>query len=191
MQKQFLKTLALSSAIALAASPAFATNDGALSATESKGDLDISVTIGNQLQVSKLDDISFGAYAGTGAINKKDDICVYRNGDGQYKFKFTAGSDAGAADANEATTAFEVAASATAKMAYTVDFDEGGNGTYEHQAVAINTDTNSASGSAHKTSPNCAGGTNASLRVNFAEATLQAAVPGAYVGTLYMTVAPQ
>jgi hypothetical protein len=190
MQTRILKTFALTSAIALASSPALATNDGTLSATSSQGDLDISVSIGDQVQVSNMNDIAFGTYTGTGALSAEDDICVYRNGSGEFQFKFTAGSNSGATDAAEGTTAFEVA-SATDTMAYTVDFGEGNDATYEHTGLAINTDTNSASGSAHQTSPSCGGGTNAKIRVNFTEATLQAAAPGDYVGTLYMTVAPR
>lgn len=181
MQNNIFKKLIIGSAVLLASTTALATNDGALNTASSGGDLDINVTIQDQIQISNLNDIDLGTYSGSGALTGSDSVCVYRNGAGNYSMTIDGGSSGGAVDA-AAAGAFTLQNATADEITYTVSYDSA--------AMTANTAATGLTG-AHTTSPNCSSGTNKTVEVAITEAELQAAKPGAYVGTLWLTVAAE
>lgn len=181
MQNNSFKKLIIAGAVLLASTSALATNDGALDNLTSVGDLDISVTIEDQIQISDLDDIVLGTYAGSGALTGSDAVCVYRNGSGNYSMSIDGGNNAGAVDA-AGEGAFKLQNADSDEIIYTVKYDSA--------AMTAATAATGLSG-AHTSSPNCSSGTNKIVEVDITEAELQAAKPGAYVGTLWLTVAAE
>ncbi len=182
MRNHTFKKLILGGAVVLASTSALATNDGSLDTASSGGDLDINVTINDQIQISNLNDIDLGTYTGSGALTGSDAVCVYRNGTGNYSMTIDGGNNAGAADA-AAEGEFKLQNADSDEITYTV--------TYDGAAMTANNTATGLSG-ADQTSPTCGStGTNKTVAIAITEAELQAASPGAYVGTLWLTVAAE
>ncbi len=60
---------------------AFASSDGNFDTT-STGESDVSLTVSTCYRISKIDDLSFGSYSGSGAMSLNDNVCVYTNASG-------------------------------------------------------------------------------------------------------------
>lgn len=170
------KGIALASLLAAAAT-AYSAEDGSLDAT-STGSLDVSVAITDRVQITGLNDIDFGAYTGTGALDGNDAFCVYRNGTGAYNVTVSS------AEADGGTFRLR---NGTDFIAYSVTFNDdaditGGSAVTSGQTLA-------GSGSAN--SLTCGGASNASLGVSIAANDLQAAASGNYIDTITLMVAPQ
>lgn len=149
--------------------------------------LDIEVTIGSQVKISKLDDIDFGQRDGNSTIRKTDEICIFRNGNGRYKLKMTAGANNGQADAL-ANDRFALENNNGDKLPYKIRFDDAVSGAWKVKKVLINQAITSGKG--HKTSIDCNGQNNARVQVVIKKKALQQAKPGSYVGTLYLVASP-
>lgn len=167
--------IALASLLAAAGS-AYSANDGSLGAT-STGDLDVSVEIADRVQISGLNDIDFGAYAGSGDLNGGDAFCVYRNGTGAYSVTITSAEAAGGSFRLSNGTDF---------IPYSVSFNDdadiaGGS------AVSAGDTLN---GAGHASSVSCGGSSNASIGVSIAASALQAAPSGVYTDTITLLVEP-
>lgn len=169
------KGIALASLLA-AAGTAYSANDGSLGAT-STGDLDVRVDIADRVQISGLNDIDFGAYAGAGDLDGSDAFCVYRNGTGSYNVTI---SSAGADGGN-----FRLS-NGTSFIAYSVRFNDDADITGGSDVSSG--DTLAGTGSA--TSVTCGGASNASLGVSIAANALQAAPSGIYTDTITLLVEP-
>lgn len=163
-----IKTLA-AAGILMTSAGAMAATQGTAGAT-STGTAVVSVTIADIVQISDMNDFAFGTYSGTGNLNGTDNVCIYRNGTGNYTVTATG---SGAANAFTMTDG-------TNTIAYSVSLD-GAN-------LTTGTATNQTG--AHATSANCGGTPNKALAVNVLAADLQAAPAGAYTGTLTLLVAP-
>lgn len=165
-----------------------ATNDGAL-ATSSVGDLDISLTIPDLVQVTGLTDIALGDFAGS-SLSGEAQVCIYRNGSGAYEIKFEAGDNRGLVDGARGTTAYTLASAGTSDtIPYTVDFEDSTTGEYTDTAIAINDPLGGQTGDG--ADPNCGGERNAKVRVNVDAADMADADTGNYVGTLYLIVSAE
>lgn len=175
MKKMLKLTAVLVVSVALSAT-AFAATDGTLGTT-SQGTTDISVTVGEMVRISDLEDFAFGSYAGTGDLDSNDDLCVYRNGGALYTI--TATSNEGAFTVKDGADS----------IAYSVQFNDQ-TGTNGEVSLTYNTASGTQSG-ANTQSANCAtGGKSANVHIVLTEAAVQAAPPGSYTGTLILTAAP-
>lgn len=163
-----IKTLAAATLLTTGMS-AIAATQGTAGAT-STGTAVVSVTIADIVQISDMNDFAFGTYSGTGDLNGTDDVCIYRNGTGNYTVTATG---SGAANAFTMTDG-------TNTIAYSVTLD----------GAALTSGTAANQTGAHASSANCAGTPNKTLNVDVLAADLQAAPAGAYTGTLTLLVAP-
>ena len=165
--------------IGFSAQPALSASDGILGAS-STGTADVSLTIEEVVRITDMDDFAFGSYSGSGALEADDNICVYHNGDGNYKVTITddtTGSPSGfAVEGPLGDIPMEVkwndAPSTTGSTLIT----------YGVALAATNANTESE---------NCAtGGLSANMQVDLAEANIQAAPAGAYSSTIVVLVEP-
>lgn len=163
-----IKTLAATGILAVS-SGAMAASDGTAGAT-STGTAEVSVTIADIVQISDMNDFAFGNYSGTGNLSDTDDVCIYRNGTGDYTVTAT-GSGTG--------NAFTMTDS-TDTIAYSVSLD----------GTALTAGTSVNQSGADASSADCGGTPNKTLAVSISEADLQAAQAGSYTGTLTLLVAP-
>jgi hypothetical protein len=169
--------LAVSAFLVFTPIQAFAANDGTLG-TSSQGDLDITVTIQDLIQISDFSDFALGTYGGSGDLENNDDLCVYRNSAGaQYTVTATASEGA-----------FEVQDGGES-IAYSVFFNDVTGTTGEVQ-LSYNSASATQSGANTQSADCSVGGLSANVHVVIAEADLQAAVPGSYSGTLILTANP-
>ena len=163
-----LKQLALGGTLAVASTSAFAANQGALSST-STGDLDITLTVNDVVQISNLADITLNFTGGD--VTGNSPACVFRNGGGDYDITAT-GSGAGGA--------FTIANGADT-IAYSVD--------YNSTELTSGTTLTGVSGAVSDL--NCTtSGNNGSIDVDIAAADAAAVGSGSYTGTLTLVVAP-
>jgi hypothetical protein len=172
------KALAVAAVATFAAANAFAAGDETLGAT-SQGSLDITLTIDPLVQISALDDIALGTYAGLGDMTGADDLCVYSNNGG---YDITATGD-GAGQAFQLT-----GTNSAAIIPYTVEWATSagaGSGTDLTTNVAL-----PGQGGAFST-PDCGSADNAQVIVTVADAVLAAAPSDDYLGVLTLLVAPQ
>ncbi len=173
-------TVLLVAASAVIAQPGLAATQGSIGST-STGSVSISATVPGRVQISKLTDINFNVVDPTTAASAQEDVCVWSNTSGKG-YQITASGD-GASNAFTLTNG-------TDTLAYDVQWaDTAGqsSGTALVTGSALGTQVSSA------TNPSCSAGppATASLVVNMTAANLQAAVAGAYTGTLTLVVAPQ
>lgn len=167
--------LCTATAAALLLSPYnFAATQGSLGAN-STGDFDIVAALQDLVQISRLDDLNFGLYPGSGDLNGTENFCVYRNGTGAYEATLT-----GSGPANS----FEVSDGGNS-MPYTVTYDDGSG------PVAVTTATAITGRSGHGTLTNCGNADNAAVNINVQESNLQANPPGNYIGTLTIVIGPE
>jgi hypothetical protein len=133
------------------------------------------------VQISGLTDIAFGTVDPTAAASSAEDVCVWSNTSGKG-YQVTA-TGSGAANAFTLTDGVNT-------LAYDVQWaDTSGqsSGTSLATGTALGGQVSTAA------NPTCSSGpaATASLIVNMSAANLQAAVAGAYTGTLTLVVAPQ
>lgn len=178
---KFLKPGVLLCSCALILSePALAATQGSVGST-STGSLSISATVPGRVQISGLTDIAFGTVDPTVAASSAEDVCVWSNTSGKG-YSVTA-NGSGASNAFTLTDG-------TNTLAYDVQWaDTSGqsSGTALSTGAALGAQVSTA------TNPTCSAGpaATASLIVNMTAANLQAAVAGAYTGTLTLVVAPE
>jgi len=152
-----------------------AANDGIIGAT-STGDLDITLTILDEVRISNLADITLGTFVGAD-LSGNSPACVYRSGTGNYQIT---------ADGSGALGAFTLTDGANT-VPYTVNYDDGAGSLPLASGVPLPGQTGGDQGS-----DTCANtGNNGSIDVNVLAANMTALPAGAYAGTLTLTVAPE
>ena len=161
---------------AMIAANGFAATQGTTGAT-STGDLDISLTILDEIRISGLQDITLGTFAGTD-LGGASPVCVYRSGTGNYNLTAT-GDGAG--------SAFELDDGGTNTVAYTVTYDDGSGPTGLTSGITLTGQTGG-----DPASDTCAGtGQNGQVVVNVLATDMAALPAAAYNGTLTLVVAPE
>jgi hypothetical protein len=137
---------------------------------------EVRVGIPDQIRISGLDPIDLGSFDGVSDLEGTDSLCVYRNSGGAVYSLLATGDGAGGAFA---------VSNGVAVVPYGVEYDDGGGFTTLASGVPI-----TASG-ANTVAMDCGGSPNASVRVVVGASDVNAAAPGAYIGTLTLMVAPQ
>ena len=157
----------------------FGASDGALGSS-STGDADINITIPDLVRITGFADFS-ASFTGSGDIDENDDLCVYRNGPGNYRIT---GTGSGTASAFTITDGSNT-------IAYTPSFNDQ-SGTTGGSALTSGTPLTAQTG-ADTSSQDCSShaSDNANLRVLFNEADLLAAPGGSYSGTITLVVEPE
>lgn len=163
----------------VAAPVAWAASDGTIGST-STGNLTITVTIDNLVQVTGFADMAFGTYTGAGNLQDTNNLCVFSTTRG---YNVTATSDTGA---------FTLAGGAIDTIPYAVTWDDSGNigaagaTVLTHNTLAVGFATDA-------TSTTCAGvgGATAVLTVDMTEANLLAAAADTYQSVLTVVVGPE
>jgi len=154
-----------------------AATDGNVDAT-STGYQDVTLTIGDQVRASAIDDIPLGSYSGSGGLAANDTMCVYRNDTGAYKVKLTS--------ANELSGGFRLK-SGSDYLAYTVDWTDATATTTSN----VTSDVEITGQLGDATADDCNAVDNTQLDVTVAEAALQAAPTGTYADTITLFVSPE
>jgi len=162
----------------LSAGHAMAASDGTLGATSTGTSL-VSLTINDRVQISSVNDIALGAYAGTGTMSGQSTYCVHRNGGDNYKITLT--TDTGAFQVDSATTLDSIPFS----VALDDDTDASVGGETMSYATA------SAVAMVGHLSAACGGADNAAMYVSFTEANLQSvSSANDYQATVTLLVEP-
>ena len=158
------------------AANSFAANDGVVGPT-SEGDLNIALTILDEVRISGLSDIDLGSFAGAD-LSGSSTACVFRSGTGNYEI--TATGD-GNGDSFELTDG-------TNDVVYSVTYDDG-NGAEDMTSGTVlpgQTGGDPASDICDNT-----GGSNGTIAVSVAADDMAVLPAGAYAGILTLTVAPE
>ncbi len=137
----------------------------------------VTLEIADKVQITNVDNISLGAYSGTGALTGETEYCVHRNGGDNYTVKLT--TNTGAFQVTSATTSENI------NFAMKVDGDTDAS---DGEALTYNTASSGMAGSA---TTNCGGGDNGALEVSFAQADLLAvSSANDYTATVTILVEP-
>lgn len=174
---------AVALALAVVAVPvaAVGAEQGQISAANgtSTGTLDLSLVVPRLVQISGLNDIDLGEFDG-GALDGQDDVCVWST---TRVYQITARGDG---DDDAFILSGPGAGANAALLDYSVDWLASG-GTREElsSGATLAAQTTSAS------SPDCDGGSNATVFVGVGSDELGAAPSGIYTGTLTLVVAPE
>lgn len=155
--------------------PVWAANQGSLGAT-STGDLTISMTTEDQIQISNLEDIAL-ADSGSGDFSGTSPACIYRNGTGAYTLT---------ASGSGVANAFTISDGGANNLAYDITYDDGTGAQTLAAATALVGRTN-----ADTASKTCASGNNGTISINVAAASVLAVPAGTYTGSLTLTVSPE
>ncbi len=123
------------------------------------------------VRITNMNDFAFGTWSGSGSLQASDGICIVETAANKNYGIRPRGSGAG--------FAFTVASGANT-LAYTVEW-QGSVGAMTALTANVRTRFNNGSGT---TTPPCGGATNATLRITFPQANLEAATNGSYTGTL-------
>ncbi|MFL0810490.1 MAG: hypothetical protein K6L76_08755 [Agarilytica sp.] len=152
--------------------------------TTSTGTLDVDLIIPDLVRITDLDDIDLGTYTGTGTETGNDDMCVFRNGAGNYSvtvttnkgdFRISRGSGGTAAEDIDFSAYWNDATTTTGRAALTY------NTALTTQTGAYTTDTDCDSG----------GSLNANFSVEIAESDMQTKNPNTYSATVTIVIAPE
>jgi len=155
----------------------FAATQGTVGAT-STGDLDISLTIVDEVRISNLVDITLGTFLGAD-LGGSSPACVFRSGTGNYEI--TATGDGGTGSDEFALT------DGTNSVDYTVAYDDGSGAVLVSSGTPLTGQTGG-----DPASDTCAGtGDNGTIAVNVLASDMEGLPAGAYTGTLTLTVAPE
>ncbi|WP_196138741.1 hypothetical protein [Aliikangiella sp. G2MR2-5] len=168
-------------ALGVTTTSVMAATQGSLGTT-SEGDLLISLSVGDLIQINNLNDIALGTFnGGTADLNGSDSFCIYRNGGTGYNVTMSGSGTGGA---------FELAGGGNT-LNYSVSFENLDAGSAAVAMTAGST-LNGVTG-ANNTDNTCgsAAADNAQVNVNVANADLAAVPPGSYTGTLTILVAPE
>lgn len=159
---------------------AYSATDGTLGPT-STGSTTISITIPTLVRITDVQDLNLGTFTGSGDLSADDSVCVYTNLSAAT-YKITAVG-------NGISSAFTLKNAADVTIPYLVYWNDQPNTSGE-----VELDSGVASGTqdgANTSSQTCVGpGNNANFRVRILEASLLAAPPEVYTGTLSLLVEP-
>ena len=155
-----------------------AATQGTLGPT-STGTVDITVGVGDQIQITALADIT-GPYVPGSDFTGSSPACVYRNG-GAGEFDLTITS------ANGFLTDFRLNDGGTF-VVYDVTFNDSVSGAINMDNAVLN---NADFTNADTASPTCSGAPQSTLAINVPDANLTAVGAGTYTDTLTILVAPR
>lgn len=155
-------------------SMAFAANDGTLGST-STGDTDVSITIGDVVQVSVEQDVALTYTPGSDSTGATG-LCIYRNSDADV--------DVTLSSSNEDSGVFRMS-DGTNFIAYTVDLSGGTTALTDVASSFLNTISDE-----DNSSSSCSGSYSHDLDVTVTAADLDAAQAGSYTDTVTILVAP-
>ena len=157
----------------------YAANQGDLGFT-SQGSVDITVGVGDRVQISGLDDVALGQWSGTGALTGDEELCVYSS---TSNYEITVSG-------LHASSTFALRAGGGTTLPYTANWaDDPADATNANRGVTEGTPLTANVG--NNTHFTCNGAINATLRIHITEANLQAAVAGNYSDTLTINVSPE
>ncbi len=165
--------------LALGSVSTYAASDGTLGLS-SQGSVDITLGVGDRVQISGLNDITLGQWSGTGALTGDEELCVYSS---TSKYRITISG------ANASNT-FALSAGGSTTIPYSVSWaDDPADATNGNRGVTEGSPLTGNVGD-----PNyytCNGSINATLSISITEANLQAAAAGNYSDTLTINVSPE
>ncbi|MEQ8690877.1 MAG: hypothetical protein RIC89_08580 [Pseudomonadales bacterium] len=168
-----LKQIAIGGTLAAVASTGFAATQGSLGFT-STGDLDIDLTVSDEVRINNLADITLGPFTGAD-VSGSSPACVYRNGGPDYQVTATG---------DGALNAFTLS-NGTDTVPYSVTFTD------TVDAVTLASGTAAVrTGAEGDPLLNCSGGDNASIGVSVTAADASGLPQDTYIGTLTLMVAP-
>jgi len=127
-----------------------------------------------QVQISNMNDISFGSWSGSLSMEQTDAVCIY-NDSANTNYKISATSPGGV---------FRMTNGGN-NLNFEVRF-QGSSGGF----VQLTHGSPSNFTAANISSSNCSGGTNATLKVTVTESDLAAAKAGTYSGSLSLLLEP-
>ena len=134
-----------------------------------------------QVQITDMDDFSFGGYSGSGDLTQTDgDICIYQSGGTGTNYQVTA-SGTGPGGSFQIQSGMD-------SISYEVSWkpSQGTGGSF----TSVTANSGHSFNGADNASTNCGGSANAALRVHFPNASLSTAAPGNYSGTLTIRIDP-
>ena len=166
---EFSKFISITASIALLSMSNFAATDGTLGATSS-GSLNITATIDDLVNISRLDDLDVGSLSPSN-LTATEAFCIYRNGTGAYQITATGSGTGGAFAVTDGSI----------DLPYTL--------TINGNAVAPGAPLSGTG--ANQTSIVCGATDNAALTIAFNSTEIAAANTGLYSGVLTLTVAPE
>ena len=169
-----IRQVALGGVLAAAATGGYAATQGTTGFT-STGDLDISLTVNDEVKISNLVDIFLPPFTGTD-VTGNSSACIYRNGGGAYQVTATGSGPANAFQLTDGTNS----------VTYSVAFDDGTGSSSLTSGLALSR-TN-----AEAVDDDCttAGSDNATIDVTVAAANASVLPAATYIGTLTLLVAP-
>ncbi len=175
--KKLAKGLTAAALIAITGST-FAATQGTLGLT-STGTVDISVGVGDQIQITALADIT-GPYVPGTDFTGSSPACVYRNGGtGDFDVRMTS--------ANGSGTNFQLNDAGTF-VVYDVTFNDSVSGAIDMDNNVLN---NTDFTNANTTSPTCGGVPQSTIAITVPDANLGVVAAGTYADTLTIVVAPR
>lgn len=156
-----------------------AATDGATGSTSS-GNIEVRVTKGDEVRISNLQDVDFGAVNSTPA-NKFIDFCIYST-TGSYDVTPTSNYGSG--------NQFQMAnAGATEYIEYDLQWNNAATGT---SGVGLNNAVTSNTFTTPNTTQNdCGGGVNTRMFVEVNNQDFNAATSGTYTDVLTIVITPQ
>lgn len=122
------------------------------------------------VRITEMDNFAFGTWSGSGQLQASDTICIY---DSQANMNYGI-----RATGSGAASAFTVASGAFT-LAYGVQW-QGSVGAM----TTLTTNVKTVFNNANRISQTCGGAPNATLRITFTQANLEAAEAGTYSGVL-------
>jgi spore coat protein U-like protein len=143
----------------------------------------VSLTIASasEVQISALDAINLGSYAGNGSISASESFCVYSTAlNGAYNIAITSSNQ-------DASGNFFLVKDATgAKINYSLTFVDSAV-----QQPYLEVGNSSLSGVGNNTAIDCGGQNNAAIGVNIQEQALLAAETGTFSDSIVLLVQPE
>lgn len=174
--KKLVKGLAAAGFIAFAGNT-FAANQGSLGGT-STGDIDIDVTVGDQIQVTALQDIT-GSHVPGADFTGSSTACVYTNNPtGNYDVTMTS-SNPGAGNV------FQLSDGAT-DVVYNISYNDGNS-----SAAMLSGQVNTTFDNADTASTTCGGTPQSSIDITVPAANLDVVGAGTYSDVVTILVSPR
>lgn len=143
------------------------------------GRINFTVNIPELIQITKLQNFTFGAWSGIGNIQSIRDFCVFRNGSGGFSINSSGSNNSGGR--------FRVS-SGSSGIPYQIEFSDGGAWYAATPGTTLN---ESVTGFAGGSVRDCGGGTNHRMRVTMLEADLASSPSGNYSDTVTISVQPE
>lgn len=181
MKKQIL----VMSIVALFSGSVLAANQGVVGATTSSGDLSVTLTVSNFIQVNGLNDVALGTYTGLALPAVSEDFCVRSNTP-----TFTLTLD----DSIDPTGFYLQEDAGSGKILYTVDISTVTTSNIPTLVGQAGHGVDNPGIAEQRTESSCSSGDNVRLTFQADESGVEgmiAAAAGTYTGVLNVTVAPE